>query len=398
MVDNAGAAPHHRRRGPSSHTTQTMPEKSHSLSIAAAGGAALSPEQRKYNQLLAQINKARAELQAWQEHAPLYAQAHAQRARPLLVQMAQQRQQAVRLMAQRLDDPGWTKAERRTLRRALCEAAGDLLNDELVDEAGVAEMTALYERHAGTTLEAERREALEEYKRAIEAMAGVDLGDESFDSAEALHQRAQEAVREAMAQREREEAERPPPRRNARQSAAQRKHEAQAQAASQSVREVFRKLASALHPDRAEDEADHTRRTALMQRVNQAYAAQDLLALFALQLEIEQVDPEHLARASRERIRHYNRVLAAQLEEIKDEVENRHEAFGLAFGIEPWRRLNPRKLAPLLEEDVRALQGRLVRLGYEIKALQAQATARRWVQEMRQQHRVDDEDPFGPRF
>jgi hypothetical protein len=375
-----------------------MPPKSHDLSIAALGGAPLSPEQRKYNQLLVQINKARAELQAWQDHVPLYAQAHVQRARPLLVQMAQQRQQAVRLMAQRLADPGWTKAERRTLRRALCEAAGDLLNDEFIDEAGVDEMTALYNRHASTSVEAEQREALAEYKRMIEAVAGVDLGDEAFESTDALHLRAQEKLREAMVQQEREEAARPPPRRSARQSAAERKQEAQAQAASQSVREVFRKLASALHPDRAEDEADHARRTALMQRVNQAYAAQDLLALFTLQLEIEQVDPAHLARAGTERIRHYNRVLAAQLEEIKDEVENRLEAFGLEFGIEPWRRLNPRKLGPLLEEDVRALQGQLVRLGYEIKALQAQATAKRWVQEMRHQHRVDGEDPFGSPF
>jgi curved DNA-binding protein CbpA len=42
------------------------------------------------------------------------------------------------------------------------------------------------------------------------------------------------------------------------------------------VREVFRKLASELHPDRETDPAEHARKTELMQRVNQAYKAGDL--------------------------------------------------------------------------------------------------------------------------
>lgn len=372
-----------------------MPKPQHDLSISAQAGAALSPEQRKYNQLLAKINKARADLQAWQEHVPLFAQAHAQRVQPLVVELAQQRLQVARLLAALLGGPGWSKGERRTLRRAACDLAADLADSELIDAEAAAEMAALYQRHAGTSMEAEKREALGDFKRMIEVVAGVDLGDETFESAEELQQRAHEKLRARIDQQAQEEAAQPRPRR---QSAAQRKQEAQAQAATQSVREVFRKLASALHPDRAEDAADHARRTGLMQRVNQAYAAQDLLALFALQLEIEQVDPEHLSRASTERVRHYNRVLAAQLEDLKDEIEARHEAFGMDYGLEPWRRINPRQLGPLIEEDVRGMRLALVRVGQEIRALQQPATAKRWVKEMRHQHKIDDEDPFDMPF
>jgi len=64
-----------------------------------------------------------------------------------------------------------------------------------------------------------------------------------------------------------------------------------AQGGTRAVREVFRKLASELHPDRETDPAEHARKTELMQRVNQTYKAGDLLALLELQLSIEQIDP-----------------------------------------------------------------------------------------------------------
>ena len=48
---------------------------------------------------------------------------------------------------------------------------------------------------------------------------------------------------------------------------------------SQSIREVYRKLAGALHPDRESDPQERERKTALMQRVNQAYAKNNLLQL-----------------------------------------------------------------------------------------------------------------------
>ena len=65
------------------------------------------------------------------------------------------------------------------------------------------------------------------------------------------------------------------------------------QDASRSLRAVYRQLASALHPDREQDERERQRKTRLMQRVNVAYGKQDLLQLLTLQLEIEQIDHTH---------------------------------------------------------------------------------------------------------
>jgi hypothetical protein len=366
----------------------TMANPSHGLLIVAQAGAALGPEQRKYNQLVAKIEKARSELLAWQEQVPLFAQAHAARMHPLMAELAAQRRQLVLELAVLLEQKGWRKAERRVLSRELCDEVAVLADSEFIDQAAAAELEALHDRYADTPLDESRREALDEMKGMFEAVAGLDLGDEAFASEEALLQRAQERLR---AQAERREQQAPP---HPRPSAAQRKRQAQEEQASKSVREVFRQLASALHPDRADDDADRVRRTDLMQRVNQAYARQDLLGLFALQLEIEQIDPAHLARASIERLRHYNHVLAAQLAELLNEIEGRAAAFAMDFGIEPWRRLNPHKLGPLLDGNLSQIRSALAEVARELRQLAQPASARRWIQQVRDRQRLDDEDLF----
>ena len=371
-----------------------MASKSSGLVIAKQAEAALSPEQRKFKQLQAKIEKLRADLKAWDEGATAFAQAHAQRMQPLLVEMAEHQQRIVLRLADLLAAGRWSRGDSSTLRRSLCELALELIFGGLLDETAVAELKALHERYAETSLEDEQRGALLELKDMIEDVMGVDLGDQTFETEEALRQHVQERLQQAAEQQERLQARQDEKRakRPERKSAAALKREAQAQQASQSVREVFRKLASALHPDRASDEADRTRRTALMQRVNQAYAAQDLLGLFALQLEIEQVDAEHLSMASSEQVRHFNRVLAAQVEELKDELLSREEAFVMQFGLEPWAQPNPRKLGPLLENDLRHMRGRLARARQEINQLADPVSTKRWIKEMRHQHAQDDED------
>src|SRR5690606_17021590 len=84
--------------------------------------------------------------------------------------------------------------------------------------------------------------------------------------------------------------------------------------------EVFRKLASALHPDREPDPEERRRKNELMQEANRAYEANDLLTLLDLQLRIEQIDTAHLASLDPERLAHYNQVLREQLAELDEEV------------------------------------------------------------------------------
>ncbi len=358
----------------------------------------LTPAQRKFNQLVRKIEQARAELLAWQEQLPVFAQAYSQRMRPLLADLAAQRRAVAIKVDAMLDQPRWNKTERRTMKAVVCSVTSDLLEDEWTDEADIPALKALYDKHAEVDFDTENRESVAAMKEMFEAMSGVDLGDGEFESEDELMQHAHERMR-ADAQAREQAAEAAPPPRKKRPTAAQRRREAEAEEASQSVREVYRKLASALHPDRASDEADRATRTAQMQRVNRAYEAKDLLALFALQLEIEQVDAAHIAKATAERARHYNQLLSAQLEELQAELhvcEGRFQMdFGVELGLDPFQRLHPRLLGRLLDEAVHDLRLDIAGADRELRQLDDPVSAKRWFKRMRRElASFDDGLPF----
>ncbi|MDP1693375.1 MAG: J domain-containing protein [Burkholderiaceae bacterium] len=360
------------------------------LALAASAERPLTPQQRKFNQLVRKIEQARAELLAWQEQAPLFAQAHDQRMRPLQGEYAACQQAMVRKLDAMLARTGWTKAQRGTMCQILCSVAGQLLEDEQTDAGLATAIKALYDKHADIDFDTENRESIAAMKNLLETITGVDLGDEALETEEGLFARTQERLRAKV-----QDDKRDPPPRPARPSAAARRREAEAEQATQSMREVYRKLASALHPDRAADGPDRVARTALMQRVNQAYDAKDLLALFALQLEIEQVDMEHLARATAECAQHYNRVLADQLAALQAQIQARRAVFYMDFEIDPFLRLNPHKLGMLLEREASALRAMIAGARRDLRQLDDPASAKRWLKRMhRQQQSLDTVLPF----
>ena len=306
----------------------------HGLQISpGAGAAALTPAQKRFNSLLRQIEQTRRKLAAWHDNIALYRRTHVEAMLPLIDALDAERREWILALDGLAGEPGWTKAERATLSELICEGAAGLLEGADEDDA---ELKALHDRHADVGFDTLQQEARETVKQLAEAVTGLDLGDmEGIDSdhdlVERLRQRMAEQLAEAGIDAAADaESPAPPPRRK---TASQQRREAEAQLATQSVREVFRKLASALHPDRESDPVEREAKTALMQRANQAYAANDLLALLELQLQIEQIDASHVAAAGAKRLGHYNKVLAEQLAELKQEIERTEAGFAMDFGL-----------------------------------------------------------------
>jgi hypothetical protein len=219
----------------------------------------------------------------------------------------------------------------------------------------------------------------------VQAMTGLDLGDDAeIGSDEDLVRRMQEG----LAAKPDSASARPPEtqERHRRKTAAQQRRETEAQQATQSMREIFRKLASALHPDRETDPTRREAKTALMQKVNQAYGANDLLTLLELQLQIEQVDAGHIARASAQRLRHYNKVLSEQLAELKAEVARVETGFRIDFGLEAGWGMNPTKLARFIDQNAMHLQTALALHQRDMRMLADKAATKRWLK--REQQRL----------
>jgi hypothetical protein len=369
----------------------------HDLQISASpGGTPLRPDQKRFNTLIRQIERARAKLAAWRDAIPLYAQAHAQVIVPLARTALTVHRQWTFALDRLLDQPGWTKAERATLRELICENAAELLDAAEEDDA---ELKALFDKHAEVDFDTEQREMRLALADMAQAVTGVDLGDlDDITSDDELFERMQAGLAEQAAREEAAQESAPPARarRGKTKTAVQQRREAEAQLATQSVREVFRKLASALHPDRETDAAQRAAKTALMQKVNQAYAASDLLALLELQLQIEQVDAAHIADAGAQRLKHYNKVLAEQLGELKAEIERMEMGFCFDFGIEPGWATDPAKLLGLIELQAADLRKELALQRRELRTLDDKAATKRWLK--REQRRLREEEAFDRSF
>jgi hypothetical protein len=376
----------------------------HGLQISAdAGAPPLTPEQKRFNTLIGQIERARRTLAAWRDNVPLYARAHVQVIVPLAQTLAAARRDWTFMLDQLLNQPGWNRTEQGTLRELICDSAAQLLDGADTGEED-QELKALFDKHSEVDFDTEQQQARMTVKEMAEMMTGLDLGDiDGIGSDEELMARMREGLAARAAG---EEAARTSgnddgsgsrkSRRPRRKTAAQQRREAEAQLATQSVREVFRKLASALHPDRETDPVEREAKTALMQQVNQAYAANDLLALLELQLQIEQVDAGHIAGASAQRIRHYNKVLAEQLAELKAEAEGMELRFRMDFGLQPGWGLDPLKLLGLVDQNARQLRDELAMHQREVRTLADKAATRRWLK--REQKRLRDDELYDEFF
>jgi hypothetical protein len=188
-------------------------------------------------------------------------------------------QQAQRRLVFRMDELSSRPPKGKGLSRRHRAALGDrlaALAEDLLADGPDAELEALLERHGGMTPDERRNLELELAQEMMSGIFGADaVAGHEADDVESLmtHVREKVAAQAEAQQREHEEREAARAARGRRptraEQAAQRKAEA-AREASRSVQEIYRKLASALHPDREPDEPQRRRKTLLMQRVNQA--------------------------------------------------------------------------------------------------------------------------------
>jgi hypothetical protein len=354
-----------------------------------ATGAALTAPQRRFGNLIRQIEQARQLLATWHERIGEYRQVHGELVLPLETELTNAHRQWAFALDGLLAQRSWTKAEREMLRDMLCGTVGTLLATNEDD----APLKALFAKHTGADFDTERRDMLLAMKELTEAITGFDLGDdEGLDTDADLVGRMQQKLREEAAAQEAQEAHRSAKTGQRRKRAAQQRRETEAQQALQSMREIFRKLASALHPDRETDDSRREEKTALMQRVNQAYAANDLLALLELQLEIEQIDASHIATTSEQRLKHYNKVLGEQLAELRTQIGRVETGFRIEFGLEHVPAIQPHKLGQVLDRARRELHAELTDQQRVLRMLDDTEAVKRWLKHERQQLRSAKRD------
>lgn len=362
----------------------------------AADGAPLGAQQKKFNTLIQRIAAQRELLAQWQQAEQDFRRRYAQELKPAALELQALMTQHLHWLDAAYARKGLTKAERATLADVIARMAADLAQTA-PDQATAEAMTALHDRYADTDYATQQAQALEKVRAMAEAALGLDLSGVDMSDSEAVlrHaeqqwvQQAQQQAAQHQAQQAQAEAARAAHHqaRQRKPSAKERKAQEAAQQASQSVREVYRKLASSLHPDREPDPAERVRKTALMQRANQAYADNKLLDLLQLQLEAEHIDAAHLARVSEERLQHYNRVLTAQYQELQAEVQ----ALRARLHASPPASSKPAALLKALSAHLQHLRQHSLHLQRTMRALDEDPQLlKAWLKEQRRLQKSQD--------
>ncbi len=341
------------------------------------GKKTLSAAQKQFNSLTKKIDRQKKLLIEWKETVPLYHQQFDLEYQPLEDALSNHKAEWVQLLDQFFDLPLFKKTDKSKMKHLICE-----LSEHLIAEFNKDELKPLFNKYSDDdydTLNQETDSAVGDLMKNIaQSMFNIDLGDDVDVSSPEKFQAFLHDKLEAQA--EAQASETVNPRKKTKKQLEKEARQLEEEAlASKSVREVYRKLVAALHPDREPDEHERNRKTELMQRVNIAYGKKDLLLLLELQLEVEQIDPEHLNQIADSRLKYFNKILKEQLSELDQETQHIEGMFKLNLNLPFYAQLTPKQLMSGLAKDIQALQADIVDIQKDLEIFNNPASLKAWL-------------------
>ena len=335
---------------------------------AGLGEASLSKGQETFNALTKQIEERRTRLLIWEEMRLTFQKKYVDELLPLQRESTDLQVKMVHLLNDAFDSKRLTKAERRSLSDLIADMAG-----RLVDACDDVAMKAIYNMHSASDYDNETVAELNVEAPTPDELLGFEAEDDGdVDSPDELLQRVEAQMQARHDARERaKEARRAARRQSSPKNRAAQALQDTAQAELRKpIREVYRKLASALHPDREPDAQERLRKTTLMQRANHAYKKKDLLTLLALQRELEHIPQLPLNDITEDRLQHYNKILQDQIDELDQEIRYVEDDFRQACGIRSSTDVSPRTVLRSLQKEITMLQRYIQNLAGSLRLFQ----------------------------
>ena len=314
-----------------------MPHKHSVRVLPKAKNPARSKVHTQFNNLIKKLEAERKRLAAWHDALPRFNARLEAELGPLDKLYFVRMKELVFVLQDAWENMKLTKTEYSKLSDLICEMIADLMDADMGES-----LEPIYAQHCGDDLFGD----FDEDDDDVEDPALEQLRGEFEEFMEALGLSPEPESDDAAPQQK------PAPKLGAKE-ARRIADEAKLQ---HSVRDVFRKLASSLHPDRETDPAERERKNVLMQRANVAYAANDLLSLLELQFEIAQIDAEGMETLGEDRIKQYIKTLKRQLEEAQVESNLLQGILLGKLGMVAIRDIKPELLDDILEDKIGKLQ------------------------------------------
>lgn len=343
----------------------------HALSAVEQDEAPDSLEQAEFDLLIEQGKTLSAKLESLKalidQHRRLYNSTI-----PVLQKKQDSLRRAMVLwLDQRLKGEGLTARHERQIRRLICSIAMEFAL------AGDRVMRALHDVHSEESLaDIERAQAAEAQAYLKEAM-GEEFGeDKVFENLDdVLHAKFDFMRKEAEARARNREA---------RRAKKKKQSPADLQAADDvesALRSLYRKLASALHPDRESDEEVREQKTQLMSQANKAYERRDLLALLELQTQAQLPEATLTSALARKKLAALTDLMRERLTALHREIRDIELQATSEFVLPASMMIHETSLKHHLNSRKREMLLELRRLNEELTSVKTDAGLKRWLKE-----------------
>lgn len=274
----------------------------HDVKIIPQANIEHSPQQNKLNRLIDQIEQQKLELEKW-KNAQDEIRAYSQKA---LMPAYRELYSTLYIQMQTL----WSSLNRFDLNKTDLHTVESKIQDlaKLLKDSSMLskeQLQQVNEMHTYFEQSAHFAQSKKKLKKNVVAETHIDIESEQvYDDVEDWDTEQYQQARE--------------------QARLKRQNDKQAQAekmTTQSLKSVYLKIASIIHPDREPDEAKKVEKTELLQRANEAYAKEDLFYLLKLQMEVEQNKSESKKGLTAEQVKFYQMALEAQYQTLKQQTQ-----------------------------------------------------------------------------
>ncbi|MEZ0539896.1 hypothetical protein [Fibrella arboris] len=360
--------------------------------IATTTAVPLSKNQKTFNRLTSRIGEQAGEWALLQQTAEKTRRRIQTDLLPLQAELDKLRAKMVYLFDRACTMGSYASPERKKLVYLITDMAYDLI------QQGFDELKPIYDRYSDNSFDEVLAE-LKAYdalmvKRMAELKYGIQFElDADISTPEKLNAYIAtqlQAQREATEQQKRDEATqwagRP---KSARQQARAAKKEAEVQKMTKAVRAMYMDLVKAFHPDLELDETEKIRKTAIMQRVTEAYEKSDLLGLFRLQLDFERIDQAHLEKLADTQLTYYNGILQQQVDELDQRIEAVQQELRSLVGGKTPGSISPIGIDYAINHDVRQMKQHIKTLKVDLRALADAGVMNQWLKMYRIPKSID---------
>ena len=272
-----------------------------------------SPQQKKLNRLIERIEQQKQELATW-ENAQADIQNYTRsKLFPVYAELHTVLFEQLDTLWNHLASDVFSKADLAQIDTKIAALAKMLKKSQRLtseQKVQVEKIDTFYMQHA-EHIRAKKTKAnsIQSHNLTETVEQNVDVDWENYEYDSAQYEVERERVKQLKQQEKREQA---------------------AKMAVQSLKTVYLKITAMIHPDREPDEAKKFDKTELLQKVNDAYAVQDLFYLLKLQLQLETNKGLSSKALSSEQVKFYQLSLETQSQNLQSQLEEIFASFHLS--------------------------------------------------------------------